>query len=289
MQGVKLGFFTLAAAAAAAMAGCSDPENTPNGTGGNAVGGSAGTSNAGSGGSGMSGGGMGGNAPGTGGSSGGGGSPGTGGTGQAGTGNDAGVDGGGGPPCTGCVELRVPVTAINQTTLFQFAPATPADFSTGTVTFKVRGLTLNDQLGASPFAQNSFPPNNFPFVGQFEPLSAANGFVDEDTWVDLAFDIGAQPPPDIIPPNADAGADAGPGTPDLADFDKSRVSNFGLSVGSAGAFTGALTVTVLVDSVTFTGVDTNALPNVTFDATAEGFVVNTFADVEGSVVIHHPL
>jgi hypothetical protein len=52
---------------------------------------------------------------------------------------------------------------------------------------------------------------------------------------------------------------------------------------------GHRTVTVLIDTVTFTSVDANAFPTVTFDTGVEGFAINTNADVEGSELIHHPL
>src|SRR5688572_23133263 len=121
-------------AGALSMAGCGDDDVVPGGRAG-----SAGTGNtAGGGGTGgMAGGGVGGNAGSTAGSPSGGnaGVPGGGSAGEPNGGSagdvgdpDAG-DGGDGPPCTGCVELRVPVNGPDQDTLFQFGLTPPADFT----------------------------------------------------------------------------------------------------------------------------------------------------------------
>jgi hypothetical protein len=285
MQGVKLGFFSLAAAVAATMAGCSDPENTPNGNGGTSNGGSAGTNTAGAAGTGMAGDGMGGTASGNGGNAGAGGSPGTGGTAQGGTGNvpDAGPE----APCTGCVELRVPVTGgANQTTLFQFFIASgPVDFSNATITFRMRALTIGDQLVGVVFAQDG----DFGGFGQqFGFLNAAAGFVDTETWVNRTFDLSALAPPATLPVDADAGADAGPAVVDPAAFNQGQVRQYGVQIGAFAGQVGAETVTVLVDSVTFTGLDANAFPTVTFDTGVDGLAINGSGPVAGSEIIHHP-
>jgi hypothetical protein len=219
---------------------------------------------------------------GTGGSAGSAGSAGTAGNaGSAGSGDDNPDAGGdaGGPPCTSCVELRVPVNGDGTTTLddfqsvgFQFAGS--FDLSNATVTFRVRALTIDDQLTASPYVVDrqkvgEAEANGFDFVNSFEILNAGNGFTDEDTWVNLTFDVGSLPDPPQLSVT-DAGVDAGT-TQDLDAFDNSDVLSIGIQVGSAGSFAGAETVTILIDSVTFTGVDSVARPNVSFDTSLEGF------------------
>lgn len=284
---VALGAFSLAGALIGACGDDADPSFGTGGSGGRAGsagaagnngGGAAGAAGAGGGSSGTGGGssGTGGGSSGTGG-----GSSGTGGTGGSGSDPDAG-DGGGGPPCEGCVELRVPVTGSGtaQSTLFQFnLDAAGEDFSAATITFRVRALQLNNEMFVQAFAQDA----NFSFDSVFRSLNAGGGFANTDDFVNLVYDLAAAPAVDVLFPDA-GGLDGG--SPDPGDFDKSTVRQFGLIVGAGAGYLGvATTVTVLVDSVTFDGI---ARTDVTFTADAEGFVVNTNADVEGSEVIHHP-
>lgn len=275
---------------AALMTACGDDESSGgNGGSGTNNGGAAGNSNGGS-----SGAGNGGSAGATNGGSAGatnGGSAGSGGSGGSGSDPDAG-DGGEPPPCTSCVELRVPVTAVDQTTLFQFTLPfnQPVDMTNAVITYRMRALTIDNQLAGSPFAQDD---TGYNFVQRFINLDTGNGFTGPDVWVNITHDLSALAPADIIvvdiPDGGDAG-DGGGGTPtaDPADFDKARVIQFGLNVGSAGAFTGVtdagpFVVTVLLDSVTFDGIDR---ADVTFDDSAEGFAAN--GGQPGSQVIHHP-
>jgi hypothetical protein len=279
------------------LSGCSDDDAVSNGTGGStaARGGDAGMGgSAGAGGEAGSGGLGGAGAGGQGGASGSAGS-GLGGTGgQGGTDFDAGVDGGdaGGPPCSGCIELRVPLSGVNQSALFQFTIGEPSiDMSDAIITYRVRALVLGDQLFVSPFAQDA---DYQGFESQLTTLTAENGFVDTDTWVDLEHDLGALPAlspfdagTDAGVPDAsvgDASADAAPGA--SAAFDKSAVSQFGLQLGSAGAFEGQGVLRVLLDSVTIAGVDLN---DVDFDTDAAGFALNLDANpAPGSQVVYHP-
>jgi hypothetical protein len=202
---------------------------------------------------------------------------------QGGSGNvdvDAGT-----PPCTGCVELRVPVTGgLDQSTRFQFALTPTRDLSVATVTFTVRALTLGDQLVASPFAMDG---DSEGFAQRFTTLNAANGFVNQDTWVDLVFDVAALPPADILPPAPDAGTDES--TVERADFDKSRVQRLGLNVGAVSTLTRAQTVSVVVTQVVFANVQGFSIPNVTFDRSAQGFTVNSVENQPAAELIHHPL
>lgn len=252
------------------------------GSAGSGTGGNAGSATAGNGGDGMggsSGGGSGGSA-GVGGSAGDGGD---GGDGGSDGGPDAGGDGGDEAPCSGCVELRVPIDGINQTQFFNFQlPAGGVDATDGVITYRMRALTVGNQLAASPFAQD----NDFGgFEQRFVNLDTGNGFTSPDVWVNIEHDLSAVPPVDVTP-IPDAGPDAG-GTPVPGDFDKSLLRQFGLNVGSAGAYAdGATIVRVLVDSVTFSNID---LPDVDFTDGAEGFVINPDGSTrEGSEIIYHP-
>src|SRR5262245_37157807 len=131
---------------AALMTACGDDEssgnNGGNGGSGTSQGGSSGANNGGS-----SGATNGGSSGATDGGSSGATNGGSSGSGGSGSDPDAG-DGGDAPPCTGCVELRVPVTGINQTTIFQFALGAPVDLSGAVVTYRMRALTIDNQLAA---------------------------------------------------------------------------------------------------------------------------------------------
>lgn len=287
---VALGAFSLAGALIGACGDDDTPSTGNGGTSGRAgsagSAGSAGTNgNAGNAGNG----GM----PGNGGTGGGNGGTGGGNAGTGGTGGTGGTDvdpdagdGGGEPPCTGCVELRVPVVVENdvndngQVTSFQFTLAAAGeDFSAATITFRVRALQLNDAMFVQGFAQDA----NFSFNGVFRSLNAGGGFENTDDFVDLVYDLSAVPAADVLFPDA-GGLDGG--SPDPGDFDKSTVRQFGLQVGVGDDFPTATTVTVLIDSITFDGIDRT---DVTFAASAEGFAINTFNNpVPGSELIHHP-
>ncbi len=199
-----------------------------------------------------------------------------------GSGGSAGAPGGdaGGAPCSGCVELVVPVDGGVQNTMFNFALPSAVDMSAAVITYRVRALTLGAELHANPFAQDE---DYGGFPNSPEPLSADNGFVDEETWVDLSFDLAAIPAAPLL-----GGSDAGGRQPDPAAFDRSAVKQFGLHVGTGGAFAGDLSVRVLVDSVTFSGVDDSVLPDITFSSDAEGLTINSYGPRPGSAVIHHP-
>ncbi len=289
---VTLGLLSMAAALTTA---CGDDESGngnggsgggSSGSGGNGGGNNGGSSNGGSGGG--NNGGSGGANGGSGGSSNGG--SGGGNNGGSGSDPDAG-DGGGGPPCTGCLELRVPVAVANddRTTLFQFSLGdAPLDMSTAVITYRIRALTIDNQIQASPFAQDA---DFGGFESRFFNLDAGNGFTSTDVFVNVEHNLANRAPVNtVFVPNADAGdagGDAG-GTlvPVAGDFDKSRVIQFGLNVGTAGAFTAVpVTVTVLVDSITFDGIDR---PDVTFDDSAEGFAASGFQPQPGTELLHHP-
>lgn len=183
------------------------------------------------------------------------------GTGDAGTG-DAG-DGGAPPPCTGCMELRVPFTATTQAAFFQlqFSARSLADT---VVTIRVGAAAL-DQTGET-FVQ-TFATDNSGFSqinGAFTQINAAN-FTNTSTFIDLTLDF-----------------------PNLSnvDFDEADVIALGLQLGSGGNFVGPTTSVLMVDSITFTG--TSGLTDLSFTTDAGGFALNVNTGLQTSEAIHHP-
>ena len=86
---------------------------------------------------------------------------------------------------------------------------------------------------------------------------------------------------------ADASADAGPAPVLLSAFDAAYVRSVGIQIGAAAANTDSGTIRLLVDSVTFTGID--GAPMGTFDMTAEGLVANNYQNIAGVTdPTHHP-
>ncbi len=204
-----------------------------------------------------------------------------GGAGVGGSGNpgDAGVDGGG-PPCTGCVELRVPnpgVMGADVDTIFIFEVDPAFDFSNARITYRIKVPTLTNAHYVNVFSQDSTDDS---FDGDFKALNETGGFVNSDDFVDVVYDLTSRPPVDLIDV-PDAG-DAGGSTPDPADFDKSRIARFGLVLGASS---GAEPIIVYVDSVTFSGV---ARADVTFTDGADGFIIHDFEPEPNSEIIHHP-
>jgi hypothetical protein len=166
----------------------------------------------------------------------------------------------------------------------------PFDMSAAEIRFRMRPLTLGNQLIASPFARDQDLQG---FANIDTPLTD-NRFPD-DTWVTVQFNIAAFAPADLIPaadagPDAgDAGFDAGGLVPDPTNFDRSRVRRFGLQIGTTPDYAGpAATLVVLVDTVSFDDVAGNPLAEKTFDANTEGLTIDLAASVEGAEIIHHP-
>lgn len=255
--------------------GDDDDDGGNPGTGGTATAGTGGTGNGGTGGTGNGGTGNGG----TGGTEtgGSGGSAANGGTG--GSDPDAGDAGG---PCTGCLEVRVSVTDENQLAPFNIdlGGANLADFSDGTVTFRILAANYGDSVGVAGFVNDA----NFSFQGlqPFTSLNAANDFGTGD-FVNVTFDVG-----DLgLPPNVtDAGVDAG-ADPDA--FDKREVRVIGIQIGTGGGYVptsdaGPDEIVVFIDSITFSGV--NGLANFEFTDDAQNFVLNTFFGHQDATVTH---
>jgi hypothetical protein len=275
--------------AGALFVACSDDEGSATGNGGGGgsagAGGSAGTAgNAGSGASAGTAGnaGAGGSSgtagtAGVGGTAGAGGSAGTAGAaGSAGSGNDpdagdGGVDNGdsgvgdasAAPPCTGCLELRVPFTAPNQAAFFQLV-FTTRDLHDTVATFRLRSQILDEtgQLFLHGFGTDSAFDEG---AGTSSLINAAT-FGDTQTFVDVPFDLATA-------------------TPITNPFDNTSVLAVGIQVNSGGAFVGPTTAVLLLDSITFTG--TATLTNLDFTTDAQGFTVNVNAGLQTTQVIHH--
>ena len=162
-----------------------------------------------------------------------------------------------GPPCTGCLELRASVAANDESAFFQILYDTAADMSAATVTFRLRVLSPEDQVRVAPFATDG-SGSSFGAGEQIE-LGAADGFVD------LALDVAA-----IIS--------------DVA-FDPSDVRRVGIYVGYTGGIGAEASqdLVLLLDSVTFTGVDT---PNLAFTTDSEGFDRADDVGVTSTQVVH---
>lgn len=175
---------------------------------------------------------------------------------------DAG-DGGGPPPCTGCVELRVPFTTSGEAAFFQL-DFTARSLADTIATFRVRALVLDPTGQTYLYA---FATDNSTYdqaAGIFTLINAAN-FTDTNTFVDITLDM-----TDFA----------------NAEFDEADVVALGLQVGSGGELAGPLTSVLVVDSLTLTG--TSGLPNLTFTASAEGFAPNANAGLQTTTLRHHP-
>ena len=166
-----------------------------------------------------------------------------------------------GPPCTGCVELRTPFTAINQAAFFQIG-FTSDDLNNTVATFRLRAQLLDEtgQLSVTPFATDG---SGFTFGAGAPVLIDAAVFTDTNTFVDVAFDVS---------------------TVTAAGFDNTDVIALGLQVSSGGTFVGPATEVLLLDSITYTG--SSALPNLDFTADAQGMAVNAFAGLQTATVVH---
>jgi hypothetical protein len=256
------------------------------------------------------------NTAGTGGTSSGGGTGGTagnsvGGGGNGGTaGNAVGGGGAGGaaplppPPaagtCTGCIELVVPAvgpndgssdgTAVNQAdqAIFQFNLTPVADFSDAVVTWRVAAVEPNANHVFQLFVQNGQAQN---FAGAYYAFSLTPDAFPANTFREISIDISAlaglpgdagvvdagAPPAPVVDAGADAGDAGGPApvTPFIAaGFDKSQIAAYGVIVGVGNAAPAGVSVVRLqLDDVV---VENVAGQNHNFNASAEGFVLNTY-------------
>jgi hypothetical protein len=246
----------------------------------------------------------GGPAAGSGGVAGTGGGAGTGGAAGGGAGGTSGNGGGGAGgtggvtvSCTGCVEITLPVTAADQaltpalnSAFYQFSfPAPGVDLSNATVTWRVQVLTPSANYYLQTASQNGTANN---FAGNYVNYTTLTETAfPAGQWVDVVQnlaalgggagdagvgDAGGEAPGDAG--TGDAGDAAAP--PATGEFDKSRVESVALQVGVVSPNAG--TVTIVIDSVTFTGVDATAVPNKTFDSGVEGLTLNTFQAPPGA-------
>ncbi len=268
-----LGLFTLIGLAAV---GCGDDDDpTPPAGGAGGMGGTGGSMTAGSGGA-------------------------TGGTMM--TGGSGGMGGMGVAPCTGCVELSVPYDAANEGSIFHFVFAAPVDLSTATMTWRVQVPTANGDQFLQLISQNGMELNYSGVYTSYANLTAAA--FPAGQWVDVSLDFNRIPllpgdagAPDAAAPVADAGGadasvgDAGAGEAlepldNPGNFDKTVAATVGIQLGAAASATAPGTVEVLVDSVTFTGVD--GVPDKTFTTSAEDLVYNGGGSTAMGTVTHHP-
>jgi hypothetical protein len=177
------------------------------------------------------------------------------------------------PPCTGCVELAVPLTAASQQAVFQFTYTAPVDFSDAIVTWRVQvleGLNRSD-LFLYTLVQNGDAVLFAGLFGAQLPFAAENGFLS-DTWTDVMVNVSASPVP---------------AAGDTTSFDKRVVQSVGIGIGSSAALVTPITARLLVDSVTISGVPSSSA--VTFDVNAEGLVLNQYQVPLGTgQPIHHP-
>jgi hypothetical protein len=233
-----------------------------------------------------------------------GGAPGTGG------GSSGGQGGGGtvmfGPPgCSGCIEMDVPLDpafrdtngAQNLAAMYNFVfPMTGLDMSNATVTWSIATLTPGTDLFVTPYAQNA---SDLGYTGVYRPetaLTAANGFnAAGSPFVDVVLDLANTAPAGVAAgaagTAADAGADAGDagsagGAVLLANggMDKSRIWQLGIRIGAQTTLAAPTTIRLLVDKVTFTGVDgsNTMLRNRDFSDGPQELVANTFMLPVGS-------
>lgn len=237
------------------------------------------------------------------------GNAGTGGGGMAGDG--MGGNGGNtmaGAPCTGCVEITLPFSETGQQATFAISYAAPGvDFSNAVITWSVKIPTADDGAYIKPQLQNGAA--NYPgYYDAVQQATSAANFPASD-WVDIVLDasaIGASGVSDAgVAGETDAAvadaavADAAVADAAVADaaaadpgstrteFDKAFVEALQLQLGTT---TGTAPLTVLVDSVTITGV--TGVTGSNFDSAVDGFALNEFANAAsipaGVTVVHHP-
>jgi hypothetical protein len=238
-------------------------------------------------------------------------------TGMGGT-NATGMGGGAGnsglpPICSGgCVELNVPIPAgaadamatppIYRQAQFLFRPGTNTNMSTTVVTWRVKAAISTAGIPATemyvaPFAQNGMALNYSGLYGAQIPLTPDNGFMNDDTWVNIVMDIpnagistGADNPPDAGA--GDGGVDGGDGgaagppdpVPQASTLDATQVFQWGLYVGAIGATAG--TVRVAVDSVDYEGGTDPVIPDVSFVENAESFQLDNYQVPTGAALVH---
>jgi hypothetical protein len=165
------------------------------------------------------------------------------------------------PPCTGCLELKVPFTAASQNAQFQLLYPDPGeDFTDTVVTFHVRAPEFDPsgQLFVQPFVMDA---DFDPFVqGSFLPISD-DTFDDNDNFFDIDIDVGAVT---------------------TADFDVTTVRAIGLQVLSGATLPGPATAVLLLDSITFDGA---GVPDLEFTDDEEDFAVSSAGP--GATITHH--
>jgi hypothetical protein len=230
--------------------------------------------------------------------------------GVAGASNSGGQGGGGGgggatvmfapPGCTGCIEMDVPLDpafrdatgAQNLAAMYNFVfPTTGLDMSNATVTWSIATLTPGADLFVTPYAQNAA---DLGYTGVYRPetaLTEANGFnAAGSPFVDVVLDLANTAPLGVAAGGAGTAQDAGGGATggavllDSGGMDKSRVWQLGIRIGAQTTLAAPVTIRLLVDKVTFTGVDSSntMLRNRDFSDGAQELMANTFMLPAGS-------
>jgi len=183
--------------------------------------------------------------------------------GMLGSSGSAGSGGTGAPPCTGCLELRVPLARSNDTAYFQLAFGQPGlDLHATVATFRVRAPFF-DAAGLAylrVFANDS----EYTF-GQGTLRSIDSGtFGNTQTFIDVPLDVGAI---------------------SSGGFDATHVVAIGIQIGAASPFQGALAPRLLLDSISYTGA--SGLQDLKFTTDAQGFAVNPDTGLQTAEVIHY--
>jgi hypothetical protein len=169
--------------------------------------------------------------------------------------------------------LQVPFTASGQRATYQINYNPQIDLSNATITWLVQVLTPNAGLYVKPQLQNGAP--NYPGYFAAPSVAATAANFPAGSWTEVSIDVGALPAApgsdagDADVDAGDAGAPAGPTV-----FDKSVIDAIQLQIGTTAAGTG--TALVVIDGLTIEGAP--GVTSATFNAGAEGFALNAFAE-----------
>jgi len=177
--------------------------------------------------------------------------------------------------CSGCVELRVPVTLASQMAGFQFVfPAPGEDLGAGRIEWRVQMLPgdANAAFYVLPYVQNGMDLLYAGVYGASLPLTEDN--FPAGQWVSLSVDVSAYPPEPVVPGET-------PG------FDNRLVERVGLVLGSNAEFVGSGEVRLLVDSVGFGAAP--SVPDATFATSTDGLELNAYQVPPGTTdPVHYP-
>jgi len=187
---------------------------------------------------------------------------------------------------------------------FQFAAAagTVIDMSDGVITWRVAAVAPNAGTSVTLYAQDGAPQG---YGGAYQFFALDPAAFPANTFRDISIDLrglaaalGDAGVPDAgeAPEAADAGDAGAPVPPTVQNglvnnvavpFDKSQITQFGITLGVTAAFTGSTVVRVAVDQVTFSGIPGQTYH--TFTTSAEGLAINTYQlPPLTPAPVHHP-